>query len=86
MHILSALNMLIWSGIVCLGYSVLSGSDRLNADKLGYYVHTPFFFLAAVVGIYVLYRFQRFTGLLVLAQTVLLISVVPYMFFYTGGI
>ena len=92
MHVLTGLNILIWGGLIFLGYNLIDGvvAQKVvgypNFGQITYYLYAPIVMVAVAVVTYLFSRLGRFIGLLLAIQTVVLLAFFPYILAYTGGV
>ena len=92
MHVLVAVNVLLWGCLALLGNSLIAGvADQHvlgypNNGQVSYYIWTPVAVMATALATYILSLLRRATWLFLTIEVLSLLFFFPYILPYTGGI
>jgi len=91
-HVLTAINVLVWGLLVFNARQLLDGLEQQhvtsfpNSAQAMYYLYFPAAVAAFVVLCWLLARSGILRRFVLVAELFAAFSVLPYMFFYTGGV
>ena len=92
MRALTVLNMLIWVAFTWHGFQLVDGVAAQNVPgfpnngQVTLYICVPLLMAASALCMYGLFRFTQLKRTALVLQAVLLISVLPFLLIYTGGV
>ena len=90
--IFAGLNVLVWSMLLRMGQLLMRDSPARGVDhvlhqhQLNYYVNTPIVILACAIVLLVMARARKLRPLALTAEVALLLTVLPFLLLYMGGI
>ena len=90
--VFASISLLLWGGFTWMGFDGIEGIERQgvpgypNAGQINYYFRFPLSLAVIALVLYALARLTRFGGLALTLQILLLLTWLPWIFFYTGGV
>jgi hypothetical protein len=91
MHVLVAVNALLWGGLAWFGLEFLQGVQRWQmtglqvAAQAAYFLYVPLLLVLVTFACLAAWKLTRFRRTALTVQIVILVSVLPYVFPYVNA-
>ena len=92
MRTITCINVLAWGTFVWIGRGLLANltaqdiSGFPNHDQSMYYIYVPAGMVLAALTAYAVASKRSMKGVALVAEIAFLIALLPFVFFYTGGV